>query len=126
MAYNNYFPATYPQVQMPINNAPQAQIQPQNGIVWVQGIEGAKAHYVPAGGNALLMDSDGQFMYIKSADNAGMPTLRTFKYEEVTENAPVKEEIDMSAYVTREEFDKAIASLRKKGKKHESTVHLTE
>ncbi len=126
MAYNNYFPATYPQVQVPMQNAPQAQPQPQNGITWVQGIEGAKAHFVPAGGNALLMDSDGSYMYIKSADQSGMPTLRTFRYEEVTESAPAKEEIDMTQYVTRDEFDKAIASLRKRGKKNESTVHLTE
>lgn len=124
MAYNNYFPATYPSVQPQAFPQPQAQIQPQNGVIWVQGIEGAKAHYVPAGSTALLMDSDGSYMYIKTADQSGMPTMRTFRYEEVT--GEEKPQVDMSQYVTREELEKALAGIRKGGKKHESSVSITK
>lgn len=116
MAYNNFYPVTYPQYQMPQQNAPQAQIQAQNGIIWCQGIEGAKAHFVPAGGTALLMDSDGNYMYIKSADQSGMPTLKTFKYEEITElpkEEEKKETIDFDNYITRDEFEKVLEELRK-------------
>lgn len=60
MAYNSYFPTgyqTFPQVYpqpTPQQMNPQ-QVYPQNvpqqnsGIVWVQGIEGAKSHPVGAG-----------------------------------------------------------------------------
>lgn len=131
MAYNNYFPMNYqnyPQVY------PQQQIQPQpqqnisSGIVWVQGIEGAKAHPVAPGQAVLLMDSDSDCLYLKSADMTGMPNLRVFDYKERT-NTPqetknedfsqfaTKE--DISLYVTKDELKSTISELEKKlkGKK---------
>lgn len=91
----------------------QQQRYPQalnNGIVWVQGIEGAKAYQLMPNSNTILMDSenDGRF-YIKVADNVGMCTLRVFKYEEIT--TPTAPQPDMSQYVTRDELDNAIKKL---------------
>ena len=104
MAYPNY-PTYYPTFQ-----------QPQQSILWVQGIEGAKAYPVGAGNSVLLMDSDNQSMYIKSADQAGVPSLRVFEYKEVTGK---KEEpkVDTKTFVTRDEFEEAIAKLTEKKKK---------
>ena len=93
-------------------------VAPSNSIVWVQGETGAKSYSVPAGGTALLMDSEARKFYIKSVDASGIPMpLRTFEYNEV-----VAEVTPTNDYVTREEFEKKIAELtttRKAGKKDE-------
>ena len=79
----------------------QQQRYPQalnNGIVWVQGIEGAKAYQLMPNSNTILMDSENdERFYIKVADNVGMCTLRVFKYEEIT--TPTAPQPDMSQTV---------------------------
>ena len=97
---------------------PSPVVQPSNnGILWVQGIEGAKAFQLAPNSSAILMDSDNDnTFYIKVSDNIGMCTLRTFNYTEVIE----EHNADMSAYVTREELDKAITEL--KGALNEQSV----
>ena len=136
MAYNNYFPMGYqPYPQNYPQNYPQVypqqntqQAQQNNGIVWVQGIEGAKAHPVGAGQSVLLMDSDSDCMYLKSADQTGMPSLRVFDYKERTSPLEQKNDdlsvfatkVELSHYVTKEELKKAILDARKKkGKEDE-------
>lgn len=131
MAYNNYFPMNYqnyPQVypQQQIQSQPQQNIS--SGIVWVQGIEGAKAHPVAPGQAVLLMDSDSDCLYLKSADMTGMPSLRVFDYKErVSAPQETKNEDfsqfatkeDISLCVTKDELKSAISELEKKlkGKK---------
>lgn len=61
-------------------------VQPNPGIQWVQGREGAKAYQLQPNGNAVLMDSENEgIFYIKTSDAVGMCNLRTFKFAEVTE-----------------------------------------
>ena len=105
MAYPNY-PSYYPNFN-----------QPQQSILWCQGIEGAKAYPVGAGNSVLLMDSDSHNMYIKSADQAGVPSLRIFEYTEVTGKKEEAPKIDTSNFVTREELEEALAKLKPKKKK---------
>lgn len=95
--------------------------QQNNGINWVQGIEGAKAWQLAPNSNVVLLDSDteGRF-YIKVSDNVGMCNLRIFDYVEVTNNnsntAPESAStIDMSNYVTRDELQEILNSLNKGG-----------
>lgn len=93
---------------------PYFQPQPNNGITWVQGIEGAKAWQLSPNSNIILMDSenDGRF-YIKISDNVGMCTLRVFKYEEIT-NQPTSaqaQSIDLSEYVKKSELETLINSI---------------
>ena len=103
MAYNSFYQPTYPYYQP----------QPSNQIVWVQGIEGAKAHPVSAGGNALLMDSEESVFYIKSTDQSGMPQpLRIFDYVE-------RKEQPQNDYVTKEELQAILAGLTKEAEEHE-------
>lgn len=127
MAYNSYFPTGYQPVypQSYPQAYPQAQSQ-QNGVTWVQGIEGAKAHPVNAGQSALLMDSEGDCFYLKSADQMGMPTLRVFDYKERINTASDAKNTDLtrfiskeelSHYVTKNELKTAISEALKKGKK---------
>ena len=107
MAYPN-FPQVYPQM---INPYMQTQ-QNANNINWVQGIEGAKAWQMQPNNNVVLLDSenDGRF-YIKSSDAVGMCSLRTFKYEEITNVPKQTPEVDMSEYVKKSELETLIKSI---------------
>lgn len=96
-----------------MNNFPYPQMYQRpmtNGIIWVQGIEGAKAYQLAPNSNAILMDSenDGRF-YIKVSDNVGMCNLRSFKYTEITSQP---KSVDMSEYVTRQELEDALRSIK--------------
>ena len=97
-------------------NVPQIQTVPQQqvnqGLLWVSGEVGAKSYLVAPNSTVLLMDSDAQRFYLKSADNAGMPSLRIFEYSEVTnmpQNAPQALNTDLKdlddKFVTREEYE---------------------
>lgn len=82
------------------------------GLLWVSGEVGAKSYLVAPNSTVLLMDSDAQRFYLKSADNTGMPSLRIFEYSEVNnapQNAPQAPQGDFkeldSKYVTRDEYE---------------------
>lgn len=77
-----------------------------NSIVWVQGIEGAKAYQLAPNSNIILMDSENDRFYIKTSDNIGMCNLRIFEFKEITD-APKTE----NQYVTREEFNQLVSQL---------------
>lgn len=89
----------------------QTQQPPQTnqGLLWVQGEAGAKSYLVAPNTTVLLMDSEGSRFYLKSTDNAGMPSLRVFEYSEVFQNTPqaqnsAQNDLD-DKYVTREEYN---------------------
>ena len=97
-------------------NVPQIQTVPQQqvnqGLLWVSGEVGAKSYLVAPNSTVLLMDSDSQRFYLKSADNAGMPSLRIFEYTEITnipQNTPQSLNTDLKElgdkFVTREEYE---------------------
>lgn len=122
----NYYTPYQQQVQPPMDRLAQLQAQqypqmvptqmsgaqpPQTnqGLLWVQGEAGAKSYLVAPNTTVLLMDSEGSRFYLKSTDNAGMPSLRVFEYSEVSQNAPQaaqSEQINLDdKYVTRQEYD---------------------
>jgi len=92
MAYNyypyqpNYFGSPYqPQQQM---SAQQSQTSANNGIIWVQGESGAKSYLIAPNTTVMLMDSESNKFYLKSADASGIPLpLRKFTYSEDTSEA---------------------------------------
>ena len=106
MAYPNFYSAPnnfqapqQPQYQQPIV---------QSNVIWVQSESGAKAFPQGVNCNTILLDSEGDYFYIKSTDMSGMPKLRKFAYKEVTgeaENTPSVQQ-SQTEYVTREEFEK--------------------
>ena len=117
--YSNYQPMPQPyadrltqlqnQYQQAVN-VPQMQVN--QGLLWVSGEVGAKSYLVAPNSTVLLMDSDSSRFYLKSADNAGMPSLRIFEYNEVTnlpQNAPQAPNLDENIlndkFVTREEYE---------------------
>lgn len=121
--YSNYQPMTQPyadrlaqlQSYQQSINPPQMQAptpQVNQGLLWVSGEVGAKSYLVAPNSTVLLMDSDAQRFYLKSADNSGMPSLRVFEYTEVTnvpQNAPQGSNLDENVlngkYVTRQEYE---------------------
>lgn len=93
-----------------MQTVPQPQVN--QGLLWVSGEVGAKSYLVAPNSTVLLMDSDTQRFYLKSADNAGMPNLRIFEYKEVT-NIPktepqalnLDENVLNDKFVTRDEYE---------------------
>lgn len=93
------------------NNMQQAQPpQTNQGIIWVQGEAAARSYLVAPNSTVLLMDSETQRFYLKSANNAGMPSIQIFEYSEVTQNAPQAAQSAPTnlddKYVTREEYSR--------------------
>ena len=123
----NQMPLYQNPYQMPQSNMYMPkQLSPQNnGIIWVQGIEGAKAYQIPQNSNIILMDSEKNRMYIKTSDNIGMCNLRIFDFTEVTETSQghnsVATQPDLSQYVTRDELNNILEQLNG-GKDNEQSV----
>ena len=105
MAYNNGFPASYPQY-FPQYNQPQMQ-QPQaqnNNMVWVQGETGAKSFLIAPNTTVPLWDSEQQTIYIKSSDASGMPSMKIIDYTIRDTNSHPANKIVANDYVTKQEL----------------------
>ncbi len=107
--------AQQPVQMQPMQQPAQSTPQPQSSLIWVQGEAGAKSYMVANGNSVLLMDSESQTFYLKSADASGMPSMRVFDYHEraVQKPQPVPAPAQQSAaeYVTRDEFNALAARL---------------
>ena len=100
-------PYGFPQVPVtPVQNR-------QNGIIWVQGEEGARAYMIPPNSTAMMLDSDneGKF-YIKTTDNIGMSNLRTFSFKEVIDLQPVENTDKYATKADLQEIKNLIVSMR--------------
>lgn len=129
MAFNNGFPMNYnqmgyynpiqQQIQAAQNSVQQAQqqlssMQPTNNSapIWVQGEAGAKSYLVAPNNSVMLMDSEGAYFYMKSADAAGMPSTKKYAYQEVEMGSAIPRQnsnIDLSAYVKKDELESLLA-----------------
>ncbi|MDE6763736.1 MAG: hypothetical protein K2J73_08670 [Oscillospiraceae bacterium] len=102
--YNSPMPDRFSQS---IGQYQQPQPVPQpasNGIIWVQGEEGAKAYMVAPGNTVQLWDSENPVIYLKSADMSGMPSMRILDWTERTAAHKAPLDIPQVDFVTREEF----------------------
>ena len=114
--YNSYFPQMYGVAPYTYNTNVIPNSTPQNSsnsIQWVQGEAGARSINVPAGQTIMLMDSEANLFYVKSADLSGFPLpMRIFKYEEV--NAESSVDGAPATYVTKEELSEELKQLEAK------------
>lgn len=107
-----------PQTQNPAQNAqqpnnnvisPQQPMQAMTGPFFVSGDAGARGYLVAPNNTVMLIDADpnSNTFWFKSADAAGMPTMRTFDYKERIDTPKGDEDKNepMIEYVTKEEFD---------------------
>ena len=88
---------------------PMAQPMPpqNNGIIWVQGIEGAKSYLVAPNSSVPLWDSESRTIYLKSADASGMPSMKILDYTIRGENSAqnnVQINEQKNDYATHEEL----------------------
>ena len=101
----------------PMTSQPMQQQSSQ--IIWVSGEAGAKSYLVAPGNTVMLLDAENSVFYLKSADASGMPLpLRIFDYKERTTMAQqafggsvTSESVNLDNFVTREEFERRIASI---------------
>lgn len=70
---NNYYSQMYnPGIQIPQ--------QTQNGINLVNGEQGAESYLVAPNQTVVLFDSGSHTIYLKSADQMGMPSIKILDY----------------------------------------------
>lgn len=113
MSFNNGLPMNYQQY-MPMNYYPQNMFSPQNNqmntqqnsqdtnyICWVQGEVGAKAYPVGSGNNVFLFDSDDNNFYLKSADQSGVPTMKSYVYFEQNDIEAMQEYIQKNKDINK-------------------------
>lgn len=118
-----FFPASYanPYIPQMYQNQyiPQQQTQ-QNGFLaaWIQGGEQSMKSYTLTGANqrVYLFSTDENIFGVKSTDASGMPLpLEMFRYERISaeklSEKPTEPQIDVSGFVTREEFENRIAQI---------------
>ena len=109
--YNNYMDRVNKLVQMQnqlSQNYPNyAGQQSNNQIIFVQGETGAKAYQIPINSTVLLMSSEANEFFIKSTDQAGFPTIKKYRFTEVTQTKTTEQEqqVKTQNFVTREEFE---------------------
>jgi hypothetical protein len=127
--YSPMMPMIYPQQQQVVE---QPQQQTNNAMdslmVWVQGKAGAQSYPVARGTTLPLFDSEGDYLYIKSVDNNGIPMPLVTKVlsdpptetkeKEVETSSQVTPKVDMSDYVTKKSYDE----LKKKYSELESRI----
>jgi len=107
MAYN-FYPSGYQPYY--------AQQNQQSGLIWVQGEAAAKSYPVQAGASVALWDSEADVIYIKSADMAGMPSMKVLDYKirEVPHVADKQAQTDFATKDDLSVLQKEIEALRAK------------
>ncbi len=118
------------QMQQQFQPAQQMQQQSisQQNVNWIQvaGIEGAKSQIVQPGGTAWMMDNNGPFFYVKSADAMGTATFKAFRFEEVSPESMTSSQKEINydnRYVTREEFQELLSKLGEQPEQKGELLH---
>lgn len=113
--YPQYYGQPFGGYQMPQMPAQQpALTQGPQDIVWVQGEAGAKSYLVAPGHTVPLWDSENQVIYLKSADQCGMPSMRILEYSEKAQGMrPAPVAAQMPDAIRRDEFEKLLERVAK-------------
>ena len=108
-------PMIYPQQQQQYVMPPQPIQNEQtynDGLIWVQGRESAKAYPIAPNRTLILWDSDEPFIYKKTADKNGKPIeFKVFKLIEETEGQTSTASVPKVEYATKEDVSKINAEL---------------
>ena len=108
MAYNANFYNPYGLQQFqPTLSYPSQFQQPINGLVKVDGLEGAQMYQMPPNSVSppLFMESENSF-FIKTTDGGGAATVKKYTFDE----APIDDD-PQGIYVTKEYFDEQINNI---------------
>lgn len=66
----------------PLQNFPAAEEPSASPMIWVLGEAGAKAYLVAPRATVVLWDRENPVIYIKSADENGMPSMKVLEWRE--------------------------------------------
>ena len=126
-SYNNYSNRMNPysaQQPQPVQNQVLPSQQAQNNIIWVKGKENARSMQLNPNSTVVLLDSEVGKFYIKTTDDIGLGKLRVFSYieqpdddfqttssQKVSNNIITPPNVDLSDYVTKEEFESKIKEI---------------
>ena len=114
---NPYMPQMYQNQYIPPQAQPVQTVQGNILAAWVQGEGAMKSFTLGAGQTAFLFDTEGNSFGVKTVDASGMPLpLRLFDYKErdaakTQQETPAAASVDVSGFVTREEFESRIAQI---------------
>ena len=91
------------------NYAPQTPTQQQpaqmnTNKIYVTGIEDARARQLPPNSDFIFLDNDKPLLYRKTVDATGKMEIKAFKISEYTETEAPAPAVDMSQFVSVEEF----------------------
>ncbi len=89
----------------------QPQATPPQAITFVSGRDGAAAYAMGPNSSAALFDNSAEFVYVKTTDGAGFPTIKTYRLVEEAPAAPAPQQADFEARVAA--LEAAVAELRK-------------
>ena len=86
-------PGLMPQQYRTMYGYSQQQRQPFNNLLRVTGPESAKAYSLGPNSKVVLFDADNPVFYLKSTDDSGFATLRTFDFTERPVEAPAVQQL---------------------------------
>lgn len=93
---NNYYSQMFnPGIQVP---------QAQNGINLVNGEQGAESYLVAPNQTVVLFDSGAKTIYLKSADQMGMPSIKILDYTVRNEASTVGQIVPQENFATKEDI----------------------
>ncbi len=78
--------------------------QQDQGLIMVNGEEGARAFQLPPNRTVPLFDKNAMMFYLKTTDAGGFGSLRRFSYNEIVDSVPAAPE-KKEDYLTRAEFE---------------------
>ena len=85
----------------------QPRVQPINGLIQVNGIEGAQMYQLPPGSvSPPLFLKDENAFFVKTTDDGGAASIKKYTFEE----APITNN-NSTEYVTREYFDQQMNNI---------------
>ena len=110
-----YQPWTNPYQPWGSYQSPQPNMQygtsgSTQGLVRVTGIEGAKAYQMPPNSMMALFDANDDVFYFKTTDGGGFPTIKVFRFHEVSE--PSQNQVEYATVQDVTALHKEIDSLR--------------
>lgn len=122
--FNPYPTYGYPTINQPMMRYQQNPYEPQ----YVTGIEGANAYQMPPGvGQMILWDTDSDCFYIKKLDEIGRPRVVAWKdfsdhvipAPENQNGSDAQQSVDMSVYPTKKDLEDML-------EKYNMTNYLTK
>ena len=102
--FQSFYPQNYPQFQNVYQPPMNQQNQVQSSVVWVGSRAEAESYLVGANNSVTMWDSNGEYVYRKSADASGRPEFHAYKLMEEGQNVP--------DYATKDDLESAKKELR--------------